>query len=488
MELALQVVGLKMTGKLEDAKSVAMRIVGPAGDDSQGQEANSGNTMQFTSNTMSLDLHPFLHRAGLGGDLEKMVTDLLSLLDICIETQSSVPLSTAMSHQTSSGQTLLHIAVLLKYPKLVTFLIQHLADLDARDRNGYTPLHFAGIVSCTSCAKILIGAGADVAIVNAHGKTAQELATFDFDDLWSDACSADEESQWGDGEEESEDEPALRDFYVRRIKSVRRGVDTPASASSQDEKIDAEKLRDSTPKPSEGLTPGVDEKQAASFISFMDTIQRTLARVQPVQDMIPTIPHLPLPNLPNLPNLPGMPAVPWGALPQIPMVFPVYVPWPAFLGEKRGEQLEEPREGMERALLRGTIRTLWTSQEWRAFWEKWVAHSVQRAQPAQDDEPPPMYTPRAEPESERKVEKVAKLEKPNELEEPKELGELKELENRATVSEGPSMSAPERLGARRVGYDASPVPDLEVKAYAYRPAKKPTRQIQKKGAFREASL
>jgi uncharacterized protein len=30
MELALQVVGLKMTGKLEDAKSIAMRIVGPA--------------------------------------------------------------------------------------------------------------------------------------------------------------------------------------------------------------------------------------------------------------------------------------------------------------------------------------------------------------------------------------------------------------------------------------------------------------------------
>ncbi len=33
MELALQVVGLKMTGKIEDARNVAMRIVSTTGSD-----------------------------------------------------------------------------------------------------------------------------------------------------------------------------------------------------------------------------------------------------------------------------------------------------------------------------------------------------------------------------------------------------------------------------------------------------------------------
>ncbi len=37
MELALQVVGLKMTGKIEDAKDIAMRIVGSSSNETQQQ-------------------------------------------------------------------------------------------------------------------------------------------------------------------------------------------------------------------------------------------------------------------------------------------------------------------------------------------------------------------------------------------------------------------------------------------------------------------
>jgi uncharacterized protein len=61
---------------------------------------------------------------------------------------------------------LLHFAAFLKSPTLMSFLIEHEADKDARDHNGYAALHFASLVGAQSCAAILLSAGADVEIVN----------------------------------------------------------------------------------------------------------------------------------------------------------------------------------------------------------------------------------------------------------------------------------------------------------------------------------
>ena len=83
MELALQVVGLKMTGKLEDAKSVAMRIVGPANDDAPSG-SNAPNETQLAADSISLGLRSALHHMGPWNGLELMVIDLLSLLDVQI--------------------------------------------------------------------------------------------------------------------------------------------------------------------------------------------------------------------------------------------------------------------------------------------------------------------------------------------------------------------------------------------------------------------
>ncbi|KAI0062883.1 hypothetical protein BV25DRAFT_1884501 [Artomyces pyxidatus] len=452
MELALQVVGLKMTGKLEDAKSVAMRIVGPSGDEAQsGSSPQRG--MQLASNALSPDVRSMLRHVGAGDDFEMMVLNLLSLLDVSLEAPSTVSLSSAVSHQTHSGQTLLHIAAFLKYPNLVQFLLQHGVDVDARDRNGHTALHLACLVGAEDCAAILLDFGADVEIVNALGKTAQEVASFDVNLLPSsdggDHSDLDEgESRWGDGEEESGDELTLRSHNIRRVpRAPRRGFGTTTSVPSEDEAVLDVKRDTEKPKKVDEM---VDEKLAATV---MNAIQRTLARVQPTQGIIPNMPHLPLPHLPNLP---GMPAVPWGAFPQIPMVFPVYVPWPAFLGEKRGDR----PEGLDREQTKGTMRALLTPQEWRAFWEKWLAQGTNAA----DDEPPPMYTPRAEVE-------VMSSEAPEAHEEL--------VEDEAPVA-GPSIPSHERLAARRVGYDSGPVPDQEVNAYAYRPTKKQARQIRKK--------
>ncbi|KAF8894093.1 hypothetical protein BD779DRAFT_1609675 [Infundibulicybe gibba] len=230
MELALQVVGLKMTGKIEDAKNVAMRIVGNAGNDNS-ESHNGGNT----SNMMQV------------ASLVSPARDLRSLLFV----------QAAISHSTPGGQTLLHLAAFLGFSSLVKFLTMRGVDLDARDRNGYTALHFAALSGSKECAQILLSEGADREIVNASGRTPEEIAPSDlFDGMAA----------------------------------------TPPIQDMKEEKFDTT----------------TDAKHTASIVEM---IQRTLAQFPAAQGIIPNLPQLPLPQLPQLP---GMPAVPWVFVPMMP--------------------------------------------------------------------------------------------------------------------------------------------------------------------------
>ncbi len=109
MELALQVVGLKMTGKIEDAKNVAMRIVGGnSGNDGSDSHGSTSNLMQLASSpisssstTLNRDLRSLLYaRAGETDDFEITVIDFLSVVDTPLEsrlTPSAVPTAEAIS-------------------------------------------------------------------------------------------------------------------------------------------------------------------------------------------------------------------------------------------------------------------------------------------------------------------------------------------------------------------------------------------------------
>ena len=433
MELALQVVGLKMTGKLEDAKSVAMRIVGPTNEDTT-HGSGTPHAMQLATDSISLGLRSALPHMSTGSGLERMVIDLLSLLDVRIDIPSRISLAKAMEHKSNGGQTLLHFAAFLNYPELVSFLIAHEADKDARDHNGYTALHFAGLVGAQDCATVLLHAGVDVEIVNVEGKTAQEVAQFNFADLRAGDSAADGESQWGDGEN-SEGETIPHRILSRRTSRVHSAEVAPPSPPEGDNSPVLEK---SGKEKEDNI---VDEKQAATF---MRKIQRTLARVQPKDGIIPNMPHL---AFPHLLQLPGMPIVPWGALPQIPTVFTVYVPWPASLRTPRGSDTDADTSGAIPP--KGKMRSLLTPQEWKY----WLVQGSQAVMPIPDeDESPPVYTPRAEGK-----------------------GELPIAET--------SMPPPERPVARPVGYDTGPVPDdQEVNSYKYLPRKRQPRQIQNKGS------
>ncbi|KAJ6587181.1 hypothetical protein DFH09DRAFT_248520 [Mycena vulgaris] len=456
MELALQVVGLKMTGKIEDAKNVAMRIVGNVADgsDMQTDSPNTNNMMRVSS--AARNLRPLLlGQTGENEDFETRIIKLLSILEAPLDlpTARSISLSDAISHPAPSGQTLLHLASFLGFHTLLGFLVDRGVDLDARDRNGFTALHFAAIAGSRPCVATLVHAGADLEIVNALGKTPQEVAAgeglFDVNTLdvpFSEPSGGgdDDEAHWGDAEEDSDDSVQRnvpRRLINRRIprrsapsgKRTPRRVITPRSSTSS--------LADPQDVPAKVID---NEKQAATLLTM---IQRTLAQLPAPQ----------LRNLPGLPQLPEMPAVPWGALPQLPMVFPVFVPWPAFLGGEAPNG--EPRESDDENKGIGAV-SVRAAQELRGTWEaweKWLALATGTAR-QREETPPPMYTPREtlpEP-SEPSGEHAGDVDTANEP-----------TVNAEAPQEIPSSS-------RHASYTApQPLTEQEVNAYGYLPAETP---------------
>ncbi len=68
----------------------------------------------------------------------------------------------------NKGKTLLHVNPNLEVAKL---LVQHGANIDAKNRRGYTALHFAASYNLIHIAKFLIEEGADVSARSDNGNT-----------------------------------------------------------------------------------------------------------------------------------------------------------------------------------------------------------------------------------------------------------------------------------------------------------------------------
>lgn len=461
MELALQVVGLKMTGKIEDAKNVAMRIVGTPNQDSLSDVDSSQMMNVAASSPTSIDPRRLLLSGASDGDYEKLIVDFLSVLDVAVDAENALPVSSSISHQTCSGQTLLHLATFLKFSSLVDFLVRHEIDLDARDNNGYTALHCAALIGSHACARVLLNAGADADIVDARGRTAAEVSSIGFFQSLSrniDSGSAsDDEAEWGDAEEDSEDEivpsrtqsRALARRRVRRPASRRTSKPSSLAASDASEDEDqfryAEGLDDddtATVVSPDSLTQDtakdIDEKQVAA--SFAEYFQRAWAQFQP--------PHL----MPQMPQLPGVPA--W--------VFPVFVPMPAWpaLPAFRGEKRMGEAPGSGEKDVDGELPT--PNTEWRAYLERWTA---QMTAFANDQRVSATTIP------------VVPAEVPSMLE-----ADTVKAPAPAAEPESPPVPAPtaSRSLLRRFGYGSVQMTDQEVNAFVYRP--KRSRTLMKKGA------
>lgn len=126
IELALQVVGLKMNGKLEDARNIAMRIVGSK--DQSGN--NEGQSM--------------LERGGpgFGRSNNPQENVILRCIEIAVVEENKMP---NWQVRNNEGQTMMHLAAALGYSKIIVALVSQGARVDLPDVNGMTPLHFAAL-------------------------------------------------------------------------------------------------------------------------------------------------------------------------------------------------------------------------------------------------------------------------------------------------------------------------------------------------------
>ena len=58
---------------------------------------------------------------------------------------------------------------------MVRVLLEHGAEVDARDADGQTPLHYAALCEQLPVAEALLAAGADVRLKTNDGSTARDL-------------------------------------------------------------------------------------------------------------------------------------------------------------------------------------------------------------------------------------------------------------------------------------------------------------------------
>ncbi|KAF9120661.1 SPT3 Dosage dependent suppressor of Ty-induced promoter mutations-like protein [Mortierella sp. 14UC] len=185
MELALQVVGLKMTGRLEDARNIALRIVGSQvangqqqGQQQQGQQQH-GQQHQNTLDYSTLVRDLILSFADLEVDAEfqaGLEDRVLTLLTVLSQLPASGHSVINLARR-DTGHRLLHLGAMKGFDRLVEALAAMPdIEVDALDMNGYSALHYACWRGKAGSANVLIDKGADVMMRSVHGIGCVDLA------------------------------------------------------------------------------------------------------------------------------------------------------------------------------------------------------------------------------------------------------------------------------------------------------------------------
>ncbi|CDK28087.1 unnamed protein product [Kuraishia capsulata CBS 1993] len=196
IELALQIVGLKMNGKLEDAKNIAKRIIGnsnsansspvsttaaDAGGSVAPQESVNDEWLEQATTAVQK-----LSQSNLGE--EEVLLKFLALIDL-----PNSPVATPnWAICTTEGQTLLHLASMKGYYQLVLFLINRGSRVDYRDGNDLTPLHLALLNGQREIIKVLIKCKAKLTTKLSPHVTIRDIADSNVLDLLGYYCPVSE--------------------------------------------------------------------------------------------------------------------------------------------------------------------------------------------------------------------------------------------------------------------------------------------------------
>ncbi|TLD16173.1 uncharacterized protein PgNI_00220 [Pyricularia grisea] len=165
MRTALSVLGHKMTGKIEDVRDVARRIIGGGNGDSSSWGNSNGNGGQ---GPVGGNYNGFSFN---GATTESQLLKVLDLIDLDDSTHKA-----RLNLQRRTGQTMLHLACSLGLHRFVAALLARGANPDARDKGGYTPLHIASLNNHVEIVRRLIAKGADPTMRTLSGLTAADMS------------------------------------------------------------------------------------------------------------------------------------------------------------------------------------------------------------------------------------------------------------------------------------------------------------------------
>jgi len=167
MQLALQVIGVSMTGQLQDANQIAQRILASG----QAGEEGKSRDMTYNEDFLMSDANIVAQMCtGKTNNFEALVIQSLGLLDRSADRAKSINL------QNQRGQTLLHLAAHLGFHRLCSTLVNRHIKLAVQDNNGFTALHLAAWAGKIEVVKILREAGLADDLCAREGNLAIDLA------------------------------------------------------------------------------------------------------------------------------------------------------------------------------------------------------------------------------------------------------------------------------------------------------------------------
>ncbi len=371
MAMALQLVGMRMSGQLQDARNVAMSIIGPAlpGLDPTQPPMDIGTMLnQIPMGT-----------TGSSSSASNFQHSVINLLRTALHHSSCGVISLpGISTPNATGQTLLHFAAMSGYEDLTRELIGWGADVDRRDANGWTALHFATAFGNVATMKLLGGSGAaDLFVVDGWGRTAMDIAS-------------DELRDW------------LEDISERQHRSSRDDSDVESGGDGDDEAWSEEDSNPSigheNPPPS---LPSHTISRVPSHVSLGVPPVSSMADSPPPSPTDVTAaqprPWLQRYSLPPMPwagmQFPGFNPIPNIGLPDMP--FPFARPFGA--AQEKDEKGDEEVGGVD--VEQGTqeqsmmMVMTWWGMYIRASWEKLALQQQQQQQQqtalVEPDGPPP---------------------------------------------------------------------------------------------------
>lgn len=189
IELALQIVGLKMNGKLDDPRNIARQIV-----DSTNQNSANNNNQQSYSNHQSSGNNYMLNDNQT--DTERLLIDIINGTK-----EFNFTLRDEM------GRTMLHYSCLKGYKYLTKLLVDESSHglCQREDNFGFLPIHFAAINGSVDIINLVSDIHSASTSMTQNGYTSNDLYIINHSDE-PNFSGSESESEWSDySEQESEE-------------------------------------------------------------------------------------------------------------------------------------------------------------------------------------------------------------------------------------------------------------------------------------------